>query len=414
VGNVEFAVFSDMTVELAPVLPENHAPTITSNGGGDSAVVTVEEGMTVVTTVTATDPDPGTALSYYIFSSPNANLFQFDANGNLSFITPPDYDDGQANTYVVQVGVSDGELLDQQTLTIEVTDVPENAPEGRGNVLGPDGVLWMHQDGTVAIGTTELESVASGWQIVGVGDFDRDGDSDVLFRHDDGRTATWELEGGHFLADHGFGVVPDTWRVVGTGDFDRDGDSDILWRHRDGHVVNWEMEGGSYVVNHNLPDVPATWQMAGTGDFDHDGDADILWRHQDGQVVTWEMENGTYVVNHNLAEVPHTWRIAGTGDFDADGDADFLWRHNDGLLVSWEMEDGAFVVNHNLATTEAGWQFGGAQDFDHDGDADLLFRHDSGMVATWNVQDLSLLQSHNYGGVESGWHIRGTGEFGIA
>jgi hypothetical protein len=40
---------------------------------------------------------------------------------------------------------------------------------------------------------------------------------------------------------------------VGTGDFDGDGDADILWRHDEGQTVIWEMEDGAFVTNHNLP-----------------------------------------------------------------------------------------------------------------------------------------------------------------
>ena len=39
------------------------APTITSNGGGDNAVISVFENSTAVTTVTAVEPDVGQTLS---------------------------------------------------------------------------------------------------------------------------------------------------------------------------------------------------------------------------------------------------------------------------------------------------------------------------------------------------------------
>src|SRR5439155_1083519 len=44
----------------------NEAPVITSNGGGDTAAVSVAENSTAVTTVTASDPDAGTTLTYSI------------------------------------------------------------------------------------------------------------------------------------------------------------------------------------------------------------------------------------------------------------------------------------------------------------------------------------------------------------
>jgi hypothetical protein len=37
--------------------------------------------------------------------------------------------------------------------------------------------------------------------------------------------------------------VPRTWTIVGTGDFNGDGRSDILWRDTSGNVAIWEMNG---------------------------------------------------------------------------------------------------------------------------------------------------------------------------
>ena len=53
-------------VLLDPPVGANEIPTITSNGGGDTAAVSIAENTTAVTTVTATDPDAGQTLSYAI------------------------------------------------------------------------------------------------------------------------------------------------------------------------------------------------------------------------------------------------------------------------------------------------------------------------------------------------------------
>jgi RTX calcium-binding nonapeptide repeat (4 copies)/FG-GAP-like repeat len=171
-------------------------------------------------------------------------------------------------------------------------------------------VVWRHSEGSIATATGHLGVVGTTWQTRGTGDFDGDGDGDVLWRHDQGQVVTWEMEGGNYLVNHNLGVVGTTWQIAGTGDFDGDGDADILWRHNDGMVVTWEMEDGQFVTNHNLPQVSTSFQIAGTGDFDGDGDADILWRGSAGQVVIWEMEGGALVTNHNLPQVPRpTFRL---------------------------------------------------------------------------------------------------------
>ena len=120
------------------------------------------------------------------------------------------------------------------------------------------------------------------------------------------------MENNDYVVNHNVAFASIGWRIDGTGDFDGDGDADILWRHRDGMVVTWEMEDGEFVMYHSIARVASTWQIDGTGDFDVDGDADILWRHRDGDVVTWEMENGAYVVNHNIG--PRRDRLAHPGN----------------------------------------------------------------------------------------------------
>ena len=261
-----------------------------------------------------------------------------------------------------------------------------------GNVPLLGDVLWQHSDGTVATAGHELPAVSANFQIRGTGDFDGDGDADIVWQHEQGLVVTWEMENGDLLATHSLAQVSNSFRIAETGDFDNDGDADILWRHDQGAVVIWEMEDGALVTNHNLPAVSNSFQVAGTGDFDADGDADILWRHSSGLVVIWEMENAALVTNHNLPVVSNSFQVAGVGDFDQDGDADILWRHTSGVNVIWEMEDGAFITNHNLPQVSNSFHVAGVEDFDSDGDADIVWRHQEGQVVTWTMENNAFVQ----------------------
>jgi hypothetical protein len=291
--------------------------------------------------------------------------------------------------------------------------LPANGLAIRNAPPGPDDVLWQHVDGVAATGVRELGLAAAGFEIQGIGDFDGDGDADIVWRN--GATVlTWELINGEFIFELDQPDAPHTWRLAGTGDFDGDGDDDILWHHNEGAVTIWEMEGGNYEANHNQPDVATNWQLAGTGDFDGDGDDDIVWRRDDGAVTIWEMEDNAYVVNHNLGVVPTAWQIAGTGDFDSDSDSDILWRHDEGAVTIWEIEDAALVVNHNQPAAATTWEIEGSHDFDSDGDDDILWRHDDGQVVTWEMEDGNFVVNHNFGVADNGWQIRGTGEFDLA
>src|SRR5262245_60230358 len=106
----------------------NQPPVITSNGGGASATVNVPENLTAVTIVTATDPNPGTTLDYSIVGGADASLFHINhATGALSLIAVPDFEaPGDANldnSYEVIVSASDGSLSDDQTLSVNISNV---------------------------------------------------------------------------------------------------------------------------------------------------------------------------------------------------------------------------------------------------------------------------------------------------
>src|SRR6266581_2461746 len=71
----------------------DNAPVITSNGTGAVASVNVAENGTAVTTVTATDADAGSTLTYSIVGGADASHFTINAStGALSFVSAPDYE----------------------------------------------------------------------------------------------------------------------------------------------------------------------------------------------------------------------------------------------------------------------------------------------------------------------------------
>lgn len=119
------------------VLP-NVAPVITSNGGGSTASITINENTTAVTTVTATDVNLD-LLTYSISGGADASKFTINAaTGVLAFVTAPDFeaptDADSNNQYIVTVQVSDGSLTDTQTITVTVADVVEGG--GTGSPIG--------------------------------------------------------------------------------------------------------------------------------------------------------------------------------------------------------------------------------------------------------------------------------------
>jgi Ca2+-binding RTX toxin-like protein len=107
----------------------NHAPTITSNGGGATAAISIAENSTAVTTVHATDADAGQTIAYSISGGADAAHFTINAStGALAFAAAPDFetprDQGANNVYDVIVTARDSAgATDTQALAITVTNV---------------------------------------------------------------------------------------------------------------------------------------------------------------------------------------------------------------------------------------------------------------------------------------------------
>ena len=85
----------------------NHAPVITSDGGGNTASVILTDDSKYVATVHATDPDPGSKITYSIAGGADQKLFSIDPKtGVLSFKSEP----RDGHDYNVTVAASDGSL----------------------------------------------------------------------------------------------------------------------------------------------------------------------------------------------------------------------------------------------------------------------------------------------------------------
>src|SRR5260370_359338 len=62
--------------------------------------------------------------------------------------------------------------------------------------------------------------------------------SDIVWRDTSGNVAIWLLNGFQILQAGGLGNVGGSWSVAGTADFNRDGNTHILWRDTSASVQN--------------------------------------------------------------------------------------------------------------------------------------------------------------------------------
>ena len=137
----------------------NNPPTITNS----SSVYSAQENQTAAFTVTATDSD-GDTLTYSITSGTDANMFDIDTSGNVTFSAPPDFenpsDSNADNVYLLTVGVSDGTASDTMAFEVTVTNDTSDDPvtSNYDGVLIRDGYI---QSATVCIAVMDSDGDAT-------------------------------------------------------------------------------------------------------------------------------------------------------------------------------------------------------------------------------------------------------------
>jgi hypothetical protein len=183
--------------------------------------------------------------------------------------------------------------------------------------------------------------------------------------------------------------LPSSYTFAGIGDFNGDGRSDVLWRDASGTLSEWlGQSNGSFAWNSKAAfQIGTDWQLAGTGDFNGDGIDDLLWRNSGtGQATEWlGQSDGTFAWNANF-NLSTNFHLAGTGDFNGDGITDLMWRDASGNLSEWlGQSNGSFAWNPNaIYSMSNDWELAGTGDYNHDGVDDLLWRSDStGRVIEW-------------------------------
>lgn len=156
---------------------------------------------------------------------------------------------------------------------------------------------------------------STGWRFMGAADFNRDGKPDLFARNlTSGAMQIWLMDGitrSAYVDLNGFLNTPDStgWQFVGTGDFNQDGQTDIFWHNRfSGQSQVWYMNGSERVgdgaaLSSSL-DVPESsgWKFSTITDLNHDGKPDLLAHNSaTGEFQVWFLDNLTRIGASNLS-----------------------------------------------------------------------------------------------------------------
>ncbi len=193
---------------------------------------------------------------------------------------------------------------------------------------------------------SESEDIALGidpaLQVVAIGHFNRgsDDNSDILWRNPStGANEVWLMDKFTF-SQQPLNAIGSDWQLIGTGDFNGDGHSDLLWRKNTGHNVIWLMNGTTILPESgNIYTVTDfSWKIVAIYDFDGDGMSDLFWRNEgNGFNVIWLMNGASIKSDGNTSWVPLDWKMLALGSYGNDGN--ILWRKqvdNSAFSIVWK------------------------------------------------------------------------------
>jgi hypothetical protein len=227
-------------------------------------------------------------------------------------------------------------------------------------------IMWLMNGVNAVSGSGEFANVPPPWQIVGVGDFNGDSKSDLLWRNTStGQNSIWLLNTLTVLAGSGETnqIADVNWHVGGVGDFNGDGKSDILWRNDiTGQSSMWMMNGTTVLSDSGATNlqIGTAYRAAAVGDFNGDGYSDVMWRNiNTGDNIIW-LQHGTVTQAGSGAVSPvadSNWNVAAVGDYNADGKDDIVWRNDvTGDTSIWMLNGAAFGAGSGiLGTTPPPW-----------------------------------------------------------
>jgi hypothetical protein len=282
------------------------------------------------------------------------------------------------------------------------------------------GLAIWQMDGTQITANPQIGTInaAAGWHYTGIGDFNGDGKTDLLFLNDATHgVAEWQMDGTQVTASPQVGTINAAagWSYADSGDFNGDGKTDLLFLNSiTNGVAIWQMNGTQVAANPQVGTITSGWHYADKGDFNGDGKTDLLMLNDTTHgVAIWQMDGTQLTANPQIGTINAAagWHFTDVGDFNGDGKSDLLFLNDSthGVAI-WQMDGAQVTANPQVATINAaaGWHYDALRDFNGDGKTDLLFENDATHgVAVWLMNGTQITANPQIGVINAAadWHL---------
>jgi hypothetical protein len=255
-------------------------------------------------------------------------------------------------------GTSKGDILWRNKVTDEIT-------------------IWLMEGTTITAPVPIPFKPGLNWDIVGVGRFKGEsGPLGIVWQDSiDGHVDIWEWDfanqkvnltsggtGSIKISGGGVATPGSVWKVQGVGDYDGDGVSDLVFRNSSSNaIVVWGMDGTNGLVVKTpytiSQPIGSSFKIVGSGKFDANSTTDLIFRDDAAdRTVIWTLAKSGTTLTATPVEFAlkpgSNWRIQGLNDFNADGKTDIVWRDINNSQVSiWALDGaGAALLPGNAGT----------------------------------------------------------------
>ncbi len=247
--------------------------------------------------------------------------------------------------------------------------------------------LMNEEQATVTDNVSGMSAVES-WQYNGTGDFNGDGNEDIIIRNaNSGQWYIYNFNGASIVSRGYVGIESASLvEVQAVADFDLDGKSDVLLRNVETGEWSISLISTRSVTSVLSPPMSTvtSWNIVDAVDFDGNGSSDILIRNSISGAWYIYLYTATNITSRGyISSLTSDLndQIQGVGDFDGDGASDVLLRNTQSGAWSMIIMNGRAPKSTPAVALPAAstWQFHIVDDFDADGKADVVLRNGNAM-----------------------------------